>query len=98
MSTKGKRLRTEHLEVRVVASPSSHARVGFVIPKHKQSAVSRNRLKRRLREIVRTKLLRRLPALDVVVRAKPAAYTATHSVLEAELVGLERSLARVATP
>ena len=95
MSTRGKRLRTEHLEVRVIASPLPHPRVGLVVPKHRQSAVSRNRLKRRLREIVRTQLLRRLPPIDVVVRAKPGAYTASFAILERELLGLEPSLARI---
>ena len=95
MSVKGKRLRTEHLEVRAVASPFSHPRVGFVVPKHRQSAVSRNRLKRRLREIVRTRLLRQLPAVDIVVRVKPNAYAATYPELEAELMSLEQALVRV---
>lgn len=41
-------------------SPLPHARVGFVVPKYGHSSVDRNRLKRRLRELVRTRLL---PAL-----------------------------------
>jgi ribonuclease P protein component len=92
---KGKRLRTEHLEVRVIASPLAHPRVGVIVPKHRQSAVSRNRLKRRLREIIRTQLLRRLPPIDVVVRAKPGAYAASFAVLERELLNLEPSFARL---
>ena len=91
-------MRTEHLEVRAIASPLLHPRVGLVVPKHRQSAVLRNQLKRRLREIVRTRLLRRLPSIDVVVRAKPGAYVAPYAVLEAELLGLEHSLGRIATP
>jgi RNase P protein component len=34
-----------------------HARVGFVVPKYGHTSVDRNRLKRRLRELVRTRLL-----------------------------------------
>ena len=98
VSMKGKRLRTEHLEVRVIASPLAHPRVGLVVAKHRQSAVSRNRLKRRLREIIRTQLLRRLPPIDVVVRAKPSAYTASFAVLERELLSLEPSFARLVAP
>src|SRR3954468_1982515 len=48
----GKRIRTVFLEVRVVASPFVHpaeaqTRVGLVIPRFRQTAVARNRVKRR---------------------------------------------------
>jgi ribonuclease P protein component len=81
----GKRVRTEHLELRAAASPLHHPRVGFIVPKHKQTSVARNRLKRRLREIVRRQLLPALPPIDLVVRARPEAYGATYDVLEMEL-------------
>lgn len=51
-----------------------HPRVGFVVPKHGRSAVERNRLKRRLRELVRTTILHKLPVIDVVVHVRPSAY------------------------
>jgi RNase P protein component len=38
-------------------STRPHARVGFVVPKYGHSSIDRNRLKRRLRELVRTQLL-----------------------------------------
>ena len=42
-------------------------RVGIVVPRHQHSAVDRNRLKRRLRELVRLELL---PALrDAAARS-----------------------------
>jgi ribonuclease P protein component len=48
--------------------------------------VERNRLKRRLREIVRLDILPRIPgAVDIVVRAGPRAYDASYDVLRAEL-------------
>ena len=83
----GKRIRTDHLEVRALASLLLHPRVGLIVPRYKHSAVDRNRLKRRLREIVRTGLL---PALaerpvDVVVRALPQAYEAPFETLQAQL-------------
>ena len=81
----GKRIRTEHLDLRAAASPFHHPRVGFIVPKHKQTSVARNRLKRRLREIVRQRLLASLPAVDLVVRARPEAYGATYDALETEL-------------
>ena len=81
----GKRLRTKHLDVRIVASPLFHPRVGFVVPKYSYSAVDRNRLKRRLREIVRTSVLAVLPPVDVVIKARPNAYGAHFSTLTEEL-------------
>jgi ribonuclease P protein component len=81
----GKRIRTEHLEVRALASLLPHPRVGIVVPKHKHTAVERNLLKRRLRELVRTRLLRSLPAMDVVIRAFPDAYGASFDTLAREL-------------
>ncbi len=82
----GKRIRTPHLEVRVAASPLAHPRVGLIVPRHKHSAVARNGVKRRLREIARLLLLPVLPPVDVVVRARPEAYDVDHATLAAELV------------
>jgi ribonuclease P protein component len=66
--------------------------VGIVVPRHSQSAVARNRLRRRLREILRRHALSRLPAIDVVIRARRGAYAASFAVLHAELTD---ALARV---
>lgn len=82
---KGKRIRTAHLDIRILASPLRHPRAGFIVPKYSHSAVERNRLKRRLREIVRTEVLGALGSFDVVIRAKPNAYTARFETLAAEL-------------
>lgn len=97
----GTRIRVEYLDVRAMRSALPHARVGFVVPKYGHSSVDRNRLKRRLRELVRTRLLPSLrpgaqadaasagaPALspvDVVVRALPTAYAAPFSALATEV-------------
>jgi ribonuclease P protein component len=63
-----------------------------VVPKHKQTVVRRNRLKRRLREVGRTELLPRLDAAglptDLMVRARPEAYSASFEALRTELVRL----------
>ena len=59
------------------------------MPKYKHGSVDRNRLKRRLREIIRTSLLPVLgdqSPVDVVVRAMPQAYGATFETLHAQLV------------
>ena len=51
---------------------TSTSRVGFVISTKVGNAVARNRLRRRLREILRARP-DRLPAGDLVVRALPGA-------------------------
>ena len=63
--------------------------MGLIVPKHKHSAVERNRLKRRLKELLRLDVLPVLrtvtPPLDVVVRVAPVAYTRSVSELRHEL-------------
>jgi ribonuclease P protein component len=55
------------------------------VPKYKHSAVARNRLKRRLRELSRLHLLPAdLPA-DVVLRVRPEAYAATFDQLASDI-------------
>ena len=56
-----------------------------MVPKYKHTAVERNRLKRRLRELVRTRLLGTLPAMDLVIRTLPEAYDAPFDVLGRQL-------------
>lgn len=82
----GKRIRTQHLELRVIASLLHHPRIGFIVPKHGRSIVERNQLKRRLREIVRLNVLKRLAPVDVIVRVQPDAYSTSFEVLERELL------------
>lgn len=69
-------------EVGAVGRP----RVGWVVPKLGHGIVERNRLKRRLREIARRRVLGRLRragwAADVLVRARREGYRATYEELE----------------
>ncbi len=90
----GKRWRTEHLDVRATASPLSFARSGLVVPKHGQNGVERNKLKRQLRELVRTRILASsdIGGVDLVVRALPAAYSASFEELEQQISGIARRL------
>lgn len=55
------------------------------MPRYGHSAVERNRLKRRLREIIRVRVLGTLSPLDAVVKAQRNAYLAPFDVLVAEL-------------
>ena len=78
-------MQTERLEARASASLLLHPRVGIVVPKHKHKIVERNRVKRRLRELVRSKLLPGLRDLDVLVRAKPEAYDSSFAQLAGDI-------------
>ena len=64
--------------------------MGWVVPKLGHRIVDRNLLKRRVREIGRRKVLRRLredgAGLDVLVRVRRPAYRATYVELEVELL------------
>ena len=103
----GKRVRTALLEVRVLASllhvdarPAERRghRIGIVVPKHRQSAVARNRLKRRLRELTRTywpEAFATMPARDLALYALPAAYGATFEALRGDVQRLGTKVAAV---
>jgi ribonuclease P protein component len=74
---------------------ASVARAGFVVSKAVGNAVVRNRVRRRLRHLVRP-LLAELPAGSLlVVRALPSAAEATFSVLGSDL---EAALASARKP
>ncbi len=88
----GKRIRTTQLEVRYIASPLHRPRVGVIVPRFGHTAVDRNSVKRRLREIARTELLPNLGAMDVVIRASPRAYGATFETLRAAVRQAARQL------
>ncbi|WP_081952011.1 ribonuclease P protein component [Kitasatospora phosalacinea] len=77
-----------------VAEGLPSARAGFVVSKAVGPAVVRNAVKRRLRHLVRERLSR-LPAGSlIVVRALPAASTASYSDLEHDLDAALRRLLR----
>ena len=79
----------------MLASPLSHPRVGFIVPKYSRSGVERNRLKRQLREIVRTQLLMHLSGVDVVIKARANAYGVQFPVLADELRQTPAEVARL---
>jgi ribonuclease P protein component len=68
------------------------ARVGFVVSRAVGSAVTRNRVKRRLRHLMRERVVGLDEGSVLVVRALPAAAAATYADLGTEL---DRCLARV---
>ena len=87
---RGKRSRTPHLDVLFSDSPDSFSRVGVVVPRYGNSAVRRNRVKRRLKEALRQEVLPRLDAsgkaFDFMVRARKEAYDTSYARLAGELV------------
>lgn len=90
----GKRSRGPTLEIRTVASLSAPPRVGIVVPLHGHTAVERNRVKRRLREIVRTQRMVSASLGTMVVLALPAAYGASFGALRTELCELYQRATR----
>ena len=89
---RGKRRRTAHLDVFLAASPVSRPRVGVIVPKHGHDNVERNKLKRRLKELGRTRVLPELwerdCQMDVLVRARREAYDAAFAELRDEVDGV----------
>lgn len=90
--TSGKRIALPLVTVWIAPSDVPRRRVGVVVALHGRTAVARNKLKRRLRHILRSELLARLnEPQDIVVAARPAAYDATFTALrEAVASGLAR--------
>jgi ribonuclease P protein component len=82
----------------VVASLShaAHPRAGLVVPKHGRTAVERNLLKRRLREIARTTILPGAPPIDLVITTRPSAYRLTFTELLALGARVRQEIERVA--
>jgi len=91
----GRRLRTEHLDVRAVDSLLSHARVAVVVAKYGRTIVERNRLRRRLRELIRMKVLPQVSGMNIVVRSLSSAYRATVGQLAGEVDEIVRQLSPV---
>ena len=76
-------------------------RVGFVVSKQVGNAVTRNRVKRKLRHLMAQRV-RELDGVHVVVRALPAAATSSSATLASDLdsallTGLKRLTGKEAT-
>ncbi len=82
---KGEAYRGKHLILGVLRDPDGGAfRVGFITTRRLGNAVVRNRVRRRLRTIVREVGERIRPALLLVTVAKPRAAEAEYDVLRRE--------------
>lgn len=90
VSRRGQRFSTAYFVVSMVPSDAP-TRVGFVVSKQVGGAVTRNKVKRRLREIAQRWLISVPFGGDIVVRASPASATAPYSALSAAWDGVWRS-------
>jgi ribonuclease P protein component len=84
--THGRRLRLEHLDMIWMDNETGQPRMGLIVPKFQASAVARNRLRRRLREVWRRDIQPRQPPSDIVIRARREAYGASFDALQSELL------------
>ena len=66
---------------------TGHPRLGLIVPKFQHTAVARNRLRRRLRELWRREIQMVQPDWDLIIRARREAYDAGFDQLRAELRG-----------
>ena len=82
----GRRHRAAHLEIIWTENATGHPRMGLIVPRFQASAVARNRLRRRLKEIWRREIQARQPAWDVLVRTRAVAYQADFGLLRDELL------------
>jgi ribonuclease P protein component len=69
-------------------SPLAHLRVGIIVPRHGHTAVMRNLLKRRLRDLMRLHVLDLDARTDIVVLARPDTYTCSFAELERDILRL----------
>jgi ribonuclease P protein component len=81
----GAKVRAKLLDLRRLEPADGTFRVAIVVGKFGFSAVARNQLKRRLRELVRLYMLPALPPMDLLVRARRDTYAATYAMLHDEV-------------
>jgi ribonuclease P protein component len=89
---RGRRRRTPRLDISWCDNELGHPRFGLVVPRHGQTAVSRNGVRRRVSEIMRRVILPGLGPIDAVIRVRPPAYGATFQELSLDLESWVRSL------
>jgi ribonuclease P protein component len=81
----GHRSRTPRIDLYWLSNAFGHPRLAVIVPRYGASAVARNRLRRRLREHARRRILAQIAALDLVVKARPEAYRAPPGNLAQDL-------------
>lgn len=88
----GRRLSSSHFTVFVRTNELPRSRFGFSIKKALGGAVVRNRIRRRLREMVRCRQQEIAAGWDIVIHPKSAVATADFGTLVEELVRVLKKL------
>ena len=91
----GKRRSSSHFTVFFRANEESQSRFGFSIKKALGDAVVRNRIRRRVREIVRCHRLEIPVGWDIVIHPKSSVARAVFAALTADLLKLLQNAPRV---
>ena len=81
----GERTRGPILDLYSRSASEARSRATCVVPKYGHGSVARNRLRRRLQELIRTRVLPRTEDRDWLVRARPPAYESSYDELAREL-------------
>lgn len=81
----GERARGSSLEVFWRPATEARSRATCVVPKFGHGSVERNRLRRRLQELTRGRILGRGDSRDWLVRARPGAYESSFDDLAEQL-------------
>ena len=82
---KGRSCRTPRLDISWRENEVGHPRLAVVVPRYGRTAVRRNRLRRRLRDIARRRILPGISPLDLVIRTRASAYGAEFDELSNDL-------------
>lgn len=90
----GRRFRAPHLTVITRLRSNGRPRLGLTVSRKVGNAVVRNRLKRRLREIVRTRWSGLLRPWDLVIIVQPGAGDLSSTLLQNELAPMIAELIR----
>jgi ribonuclease P protein component len=88
----GKRRSSSHFTVFFRANELPHSRFGFSIKKALGGAVVRNRIRRRVREVVRCHRLEIPAGWDIVIHPKSSVARAEFAALTADLLRLLKSV------
>jgi ribonuclease P protein component len=76
------------------ANAGPQSRFGISVKKALGGAVVRNRIRRRIREILRRNISEIFPGWDIVIHPRTSMTRAAFASIEAELLGLLRNLPR----
>jgi ribonuclease P protein component len=82
------------MELRLLRETGNTTRIGVVVPRHDHTAVARNLVKRRIRELVRETVEAAPQFSDAIIFAGPRAYRASFDALRQDLGSLWRRAIR----